>query len=90
MKTKYIIVDCMGKFANTEGPIIFPEFEAHSVLANRYGGKNHVISAGFVIVSVTNNSQVKIHCHGESVSLGIESRPEEDARIIQRMLAYYE
>ena len=75
---KYIIID-NGMY---ETPVIFDEATDHSMMASdSFGFKKNVISAGFV-----NFSTDGLYCHGRSVSLKLESRPEEDARIINKMI----
>jgi len=77
-KMKYIIVD-NGMY---ETPVIFNEATDHSQMAaDTFGFKKNVISAGFVSFSKDG-----LYCHGRSVSLDLDSRPEEDARIINRMI----
>jgi hypothetical protein len=74
-KNKYVVVNVNG----AETAIIFPEWMAHS--AFRHMG---VISAGFFYVPDEFNG---IECFGNSESLGgLESRPEEDTKLIKAML----
>lgn len=78
MDCKYVMFDgCM--------PVIFPGSLAHShaelthALANRNGP---VTSAGFLRLG----SDGKVSVYGRSISLGINSDPE-DANIINRLLS---
>jgi len=84
MKSKYLILDNMGSFGLTEGPIVFPEFEQHDRVASMYGGKEHVVAAGFVQVYVE-KGRLKVACFGKSNSLGVESRGQLDEHMIYRM-----
>lgn len=82
MGLKYVILDNLGMFGTNDGFIIFPAFEEHKSVANKYGGIEHVISAGFV--SITHDCKQDsfvAHCYGKSQSLHIGSR-ELDSRII--------
>lgn len=60
-------------------PIIFPESETHSDVARTVGA----ISGGFVKISpvydVKKDVQIVAECYGESISLGLKSRPEDSA-----------
>lgn len=91
-KNKYVVVNVNG----AETAIIFPEWMAHS--AFRHMG---VISAGFFYVPDEFNGDAyrplefnevfadisDIECFGNSESLGgLESRPEEDTKLIKAML----
>jgi len=84
VRTKYLILDNLSSFGNTDGPVIFPEFETHKAVANRYGGKEHVIAAGFVQIYVE-EGKLKVSCFGSSQGLKASSRGEDDARMIRRM-----
>lgn len=48
-------------------------------------------AAGFVTfrskVDEWGETIITAHCYGKSVSLGIESRPEEDSRIVTRQIS---
>lgn len=72
---KYIIVDD----GLNEKPIIFSNLDQHNDIAYRLSWKP--VSAGFVTMV---NGQAE--CYGESISLNIKSRPEEDSKIINRFL----
>ena len=79
-KSKYVIFD-NSLYAV---PVIFSEFMNHNEVAaaiqiHAYGGKP--ISAGFCFIE-----DGKYKCYGESKSLRIKSRPEEDARILNKYL----
>ena len=69
---KYVIVEVL----DCELPIIFSNLIDHDTFIGR-----RVISAGFVQTGAVGNA-FEVNCFHESVSLGIKSRPEEDARII--------
>ena len=85
MRTKYLILDNVG---GVEAPIISPNFEQHEDVARKYGGKHHVVAAGFVAVYSECN-ELAVHCGGRSDSLDMESRGDIDAAMIKRMLEEY-
>jgi len=80
MKVKYIIVTSMG----IETPIVFSDFLKHSEVA----GNREVISAGFVQFGLVDptDEDIEATCYGMSTSLDIESRPEEDSKILTQHL----
>lgn len=77
MKTKYITF--VGDFG-TEGIIIFPEHVGHNDVAT---GLN-VVGAGFC--NVDYNDPGSSNCYGNSVSLGVESRGQEDDLLLQMFI----
>jgi hypothetical protein len=82
VKIKYIIVDAGF---GTEAPVLFSELLKHSEVAN--GRK--VYGAGFVQIHAEekDGEQVLVAtCYGESTSLDIKSRPEEDSKIVTSQL----
>ena len=74
-KAKYII--------HTKNiPIVFPEIIAHADMARNMGWKKEdIIGAGIVYVN-----DDSYNCYGESVSLRVKSRGEEDVKILNRYL----
>lgn len=72
MKTKYIVFDN----GLIDDMLIFSDMQTHDFIARGL----HVISAGFL--SVYNN---KVSCYGESFSLKLQARPE-DEKIAYRVL----
>ena len=82
MKAKYIIID------NRLG-VIFPDFVQHVDMAAYLRHKGEVTSAGFVSYHCPDYYSLNIEAHGESISLGIKSKPEEDSRLLTRMLQGY-
>ena len=70
-KMKYVIID----IGLDDIPIIFPDSISHNTMTNCLG--YIAISAGFVAWSDSG-----IRCWGNSHSLGIKSRPQQDAEII--------
>jgi len=78
-KSKYIILETglipMGL------PIVFSDLLTHADVARgiEYSGKVH--GAGFCYV--VNDRYV---CYGESVSLNVKSRGEEDSKILNKLL----
>jgi hypothetical protein len=82
MRIKYIIVNAGF---GTEAPILFSELLKHSEVA----GNRQVISAGFVQINAEekDGEQVLVAtCYGESTSLGIKSREEEDSKLVTSQL----
>ena len=81
MRQKYIILDDLNGILDI--PILFPVFIQHIDMANKFGGKENVISAGIVLL---NNDNDVIIERG-SISLGIEPdnrKDLNDSRIIER------
>jgi hypothetical protein len=77
MKLKYV----MGAY----GPVIFPETYTHSDIAD--GVKGEIKSAGFLFLAYDKKEERFVsHAHGQSISLGLKSDPENDSRIIDRIL----
>lgn len=80
-KMKYIVINNSG----FEEPVMFGETMTHSDVALALAGfdATNIVSAGFVV----GNSE-GLTCYGRSVSLDKDSRPEEDTKLINRMLGY--
>lgn len=75
---KYLIVLC----DNTEVPVIFPANLSHEDVAGRF----KVVSAGFCLFDIMRTDRiVRACCFGKSISLGIESR-QEDNTVIEQYL----
>jgi hypothetical protein len=72
-KTKYVITD-------RNIIIIFPEYIEH-----RQFSSFNPISAGFISIGVNGKGAMSCQCYGESISLGLASRPE-DTEIAARQL----
>lgn len=77
---KYIVYNSGGYY----DIVIFSPLETHRDIAQRLD--LHVISAGFIQLHPDDSGGVKAWCRGESVSLGVESRGEEDAKVANRAL----
>lgn len=73
---KYIIHNIAGY----EEPVIFGEAYQHVMMAKLLGISDNVVSAGFV--QITNKGA---QCYGESITLKVASRPEEDTTLVNRM-----
>jgi hypothetical protein len=73
-RSKYVILD-----QTVTVGIVFSDYINHSEMAQVIGGK--VIGAGFCFIE--DNRYV---CYGESTSLKVKSRPEEDAQILNKYL----
>lgn len=66
--------------------VIFSPTIRHSDLKPAWGLSGETVSAGFCTVQAkADSSDADVHCYGESVSLGLESR-EEDEEIINRYI----
>lgn len=78
-KAKYIVIDT----GLNDEMIIFSFTLNHNDVARNFDGK--VISAGFIQFS-SENDEVVASCYGESVSLGIKSKPETDNIIAAQLL----
>ena len=85
MKTKYLIMDNMGMFGTNEGFVIFPEFQDHKVMADKLGGKEHVLGAGFINFYKF-DYETKVSCYGYSESLKIGPRDNDDEKIIEILM----
>lgn len=78
MKAKYIVVK-QGSF---EVPFVFSELSQHADIAFAVcGDVRKVVGAGFCGID-----QDRYFCYGESISCKVKSRPEEDAKILNRLL----
>ena len=62
-----------------ETPIIFPNWEPHELMNDK-----KVISAGFVVIQLNNGVPV-CRCYGKSYTLDINSRPEEDGKLLTKV-----
>ena len=74
-KAKYII-------SETGRPLVFSQLHAHVDVAHAMFGGAKIIGAGFVQV----NREGEYVCYGESVSLNVKSRGDEDSKILNKML----
>jgi hypothetical protein len=64
-------------------PIVFPETINHADMARNMGWKKEdIIGAGFFYLG----EDYSYTCYGESVSLRVKSRGEEDEKILNRYL----
>ena len=77
---KYIIVEDGG----TELPIMFNPILSHKQVA----GGAKVVGAGEVGLYPT-AERINVSCWGKSVTLGVESRGEDDAKLIDRTINDY-
>lgn len=76
---KYIVVAHEG----LELPILFPNVITHIKMWSLVKvGNDTVVSAGFVRQVLDG----EIRAHGESESIGIKSRPQEDSELITKFL----
>lgn len=93
MMTKYIVfkkrrtdmngnveTDNQGYFYDDEVMVIFPEYVAHSNMAELCTRERYVLSAGFI-----GYHDGKHFCYGRSESLDIGSR-KEDAALLRQLL----
>ena len=86
MRVKYVIRDeCGGT------PILFPEWLNHTQFARKESclgagvcsvrAEEKMVEAGTATVR-----DITVHCWGESVTLEVKSRLEEDEKLIRKML----
>jgi hypothetical protein len=74
LKTKYVVTE--------DGIIIvFPELIQHSDFKHF-----NPTSAGFISIGVNKEGNPTCSCYGKSVSLGLESNPEEDTKLAKKQL----
>ena len=73
---KYVIFDDGG----SDMPIIFPNHVNHSSVAMMFGSWKP-ISAGFVTI----DGFGEVRAYGKSTSLGIDSQPEIDNKLLAKM-----
>lgn len=86
MKSKYIVI----KRVYGEEAIIFGELFDHNVFLNMLGiERKYLVSAGFVSIGCDKDFKVKVSAYGKSVSLKVESRPEDD-ELLEKVLGIYE
>ncbi len=88
-KTKYFIIDT-GAFIL---PVLFSDLANHAEVARALtGSTSNVVSAGFCYMDIKDITEdnrdlaLTYRCYGESTSLGIKSRGDEDAKIINKYL----
>ena len=82
-KSKYVIIDQ----GSAPIPVVFSELLAHAEVVSRLGGAP--LGAGFCHVTVTEDG-ARYVCYGKSMSLGVHSREDEDARILNKYLGLTE
>ena len=76
---KYVVVDYQG----CELPVIFDPILSHQIVSSRL--EMSPISAGMIRTFPTKNG-LKVFCWGESITLKKGSRPEIDAKLIEKRL----
>lgn len=79
---KYVRFETLD--GNEDVIVLIPNDIQHSELVNALRAKDRVVSAGFVETSVSDNERFQVQCYGESLSLDIPSREEEDTRLLER------
>lgn len=83
---KYLIIKKRG----LELPVIFSEIESHDEVAKKLNvfSDTELVSAGFCRFEMDENGDgtaaLSVRCWGKSVSLGIQSRPEDDYLIYKQ------
>lgn len=77
---KYVLVETPG--FGLETMIIFPSTLEHRAMAVH--GKP--ISAGFIRRTSNESNKSGFRCYGRSVSLNLDSRPDEDQYFLDRLL----
>jgi hypothetical protein len=91
--TKYVILkEVKTQYGSVSlVPIIFPDCITHELVADHFGGKENVESAGFMSMGMAEEDSDDLREYsawGESVSLGVESK-DDDARLIRRVFEPY-
>lgn len=77
---KYIIYDN----GLNDVPVIFPEYIGHNEMVDSLViKKENLISAGFIRFESYLSRDFKLHCYGNSQSLGIDSRGNVDTQLIR-------
>ena len=77
-KTKYVVGLARAGYIEQVVAIIFPEAVIHEDMALAFfGSKNRIIGAGFCHVVEREGFSTAVQAYGDSVSLGIDSRPED-------------
>lgn len=85
MGFKYIVVQ-VGVDVKREWPIIFPDMLVHSQMAETIKThlmRNHKMTGRIVAAGTVSFFGGEVNCHGESETLEIESRGEEDNSLIK-------
>jgi hypothetical protein len=77
MPMKYLIVQT----PDGETPVIFPDYMYHNDFEEMLGGPD-VVAAGLIEIV-----EGKVRCSGSSLSLGIDSRGEDDQFVINQRLS---
>lgn len=84
MRTKYIVGELPNATTTVLGAVVFPEYVEHVHMSKVFEpGEDNLISAGFFQVI-----DGEVHPYGESVGLGLASRPE-DAQIIAKAIGLH-
>lgn len=81
MQAKYIVIE-------PNIIIVFPKHIGHDTMAAKF--VNHkILSAGFFTATTNKDNDIETNCWGKSISLGLESRPEEDTKIARNQFSDY-
>ena len=78
---KYIVL-------NSSNIIIFSAILSHNEVAAGFTN-NKVTSAGFIVTDVDDSNEVRVQCFGKSMTLNIESDPDNDARLARYAIGDY-
>lgn len=82
------MLDACKYIITNEGPVMFSSAMVHADVARGIG--RDVLGAGFAQFYVDGDQEdddtISVRCYGESLSLGVKSRGEEDAAIIRRTM----
>lgn len=77
-KTKYVVGLARAGYMEKVVAIIFPEDVIHEDMGMMFfGSKNRIIGAGFCALEEREGFATKMVPYGESVSLGIKARPDD-------------
>jgi len=94
---KYIVYNK----GNLDFFVVAPEIAKHVDFVPRTVENEDLLSAGFCKVYYTGQlrlhpetfeagyQEVRVRCYGRSVSLGLESRPKEDSKLLTRYITLF-
>lgn len=86
MGLKYIVMKINNGDTVREWPIIFPDMMVHKQVAQHIGhclSRHHNMKSTVIAAGSFSCFGGEVSCYGESETLGLESRGEEDAKLIK-------
>ncbi len=81
---KYIVVNNGGPSRDCECSILFSNIIGHAEMVHNLFPQSCVVGAGFCQIIPHKSGKLSIACFGESTTLKIKSRGEEDSKIVAR------